>query len=77
MSQIQTQRLSQLETLMVGGPLPLAAQVAVGFAVVVTKWSRTYRTRKQLAHLSSHMLNDVGLSEQDAAREATLPFWRS
>lgn len=81
MSQIQTQRMLQLEILIASqisaGPLPLAAQVAVRFAVLVTQWSRTYRTRKQLAHLSGHMLKDVGLTEQDAAREATLPFWRS
>ena len=77
MTSIQTQRLSQLEILIAGGPLPLVAQIAVDFAVVVTKWSRNYRTRKQLAHLPDHVLSDVGLSESDAAREITLPFWRN
>lgn len=56
--------------------LPVLAQVAVAFAVMVTKWSTRQRTRRQLRHLSAGQLKDIGLSRQDAHYEGTLPFWR-
>lgn len=56
--------------------LPVLAQAAVAFAVLVTKWSTRQRTRKHLRHLSAEQLKDIGLSRQDAHYERTLPFWR-
>ncbi|UWQ48190.1 DUF1127 domain-containing protein [Leisingera caerulea] len=56
--------------------LPVLAQWAVLFAVLVTKWSLRHRTRCQLKHLSDAQLQDIGLSRADAHYEATLPFWR-
>jgi uncharacterized protein YjiS (DUF1127 family) len=56
--------------------LPVLAQAAVAFAVLVTKWSNRQRSRKQLRHLSAEQLKDIGLSRQDAHYQSTLPFWR-
>ncbi|WP_291733169.1 DUF1127 domain-containing protein [Leisingera sp. F5] len=56
--------------------LPVLAQWAVLFAVLVTKWSLRRRTRTHLKHLSAAQLKDIGVSRQDAHYEATLPFWR-
>ncbi|MGR3623131.1 DUF1127 domain-containing protein [Pseudophaeobacter sp.] len=56
--------------------LPVLAQAAVAFAVLVTKWSNRQRTRKHLRHLSAEQLKDIGLSRQDAHYQGTLPFWR-
>lgn len=56
--------------------MPVLAQWAVSFAVLVTKWSLRHRTRVHLNHLSDAQLKDVGLSREDAHYEATLPFWR-
>ncbi|MBY6065487.1 DUF1127 domain-containing protein [Leisingera aquaemixtae] len=56
--------------------LPVLAQWAVSFAVLVTKWSLRHRTRTHLKHLSDTQLKDIGLSREDAHYEATLPFWR-
>ena len=56
--------------------LPVLAQWAVLFAVLVTKWSLRRRTRSHLKHLSEAQLKDIGLSRADAHYEATLPFWR-
>lgn len=56
--------------------LPVLAQVAVTFAVLMTKWSVRQRSRKQLRHLTPEQLQDIGLSREDAHYEATLPFWR-
>lgn len=56
--------------------LPVLAQWAVSFAVLVTKWSMRHRTRTHLKHLSDAQLKDIGVSREDAHYEATLPFWR-
>jgi uncharacterized protein YjiS (DUF1127 family) len=34
------------------------------------------RDRRLLAHLDDHLLNDIGLSPDDARTEAAKPFWR-
>ena len=56
--------------------LPVLAQAAVAFAVLVTKWSTRQNTRKELRHLSAEQLKDIGISRQEAHYQGTLPFWR-
>jgi uncharacterized protein YjiS (DUF1127 family) len=56
--------------------LPVLAQWAVAFAVVMTKWAVRRRTRKHLLLLGEEHLKDVGLSRMEAHHQATLPFWR-
>lgn len=56
--------------------LPMVAQLAIGFAVLVTKWSLRKRSRNHLAELSDSQLQDIGLTRAQARYEATLPFWR-
>ncbi|WP_293573505.1 DUF1127 domain-containing protein [Phaeobacter sp.] len=56
--------------------LPVLAEVAVAFAVLVTKWSVRRRTRQTLASLTPDQLKDIGVSRQEAHYQATLPFWR-
>lgn len=56
--------------------LPVLAQAAVAFAVLVTKWSVRHKTRKELRHLSAEQLKDIGISRQEAHYQETLPFWR-
>jgi uncharacterized protein YjiS (DUF1127 family) len=34
------------------------------------------RDRRLLSRLDAHILRDIGLSENDAQREAAKPFWR-
>ncbi len=38
----------------------------------VEKW----RSRKQLEELSEHHLRDIGITREDALKEASKPFWR-
>lgn len=38
---------------------------------------RRNHTRKQLLGLDNHLLNDIGVSHEQAYREAQKPFWRS
>ena len=56
--------------------LPVLAQAAVAFAVLVTKWSMRNRTRYHLRHLTAEQLKDIGVSREDAHYQGTLPFWR-
>ncbi len=39
-------------------------------------WRARSRQRRQLAEMSPHMLNDIGLSRYDAMQEYEKPFWR-
>jgi len=66
----------QINTLAQAPFLPVAARVAVWFAVLATRWTVTRHTRKQLAKVDNHMLRDIGLNPTQARRESTLPFWR-
>lgn len=66
----------QLHTLSNAPVVPLAARLALWFAVAVTRWHVTRHTRQQLAKLDDHLLRDIGLSPEQAQRESTLPFWR-
>ncbi|WFU49223.1 DUF1127 domain-containing protein [Sinorhizobium terangae] len=35
------------------------------------------RSRLALDELDKHLLDDIGLTEEEARREASVPFWRS
>ena len=39
-------------------------------------WQRRAEERDRLATLDPRLLNDMGISEAAAAREAVIPFWR-
>ena len=39
-------------------------------------WIETARQRRHLAGLDDRMLQDIGLSHSDVARECSRPFWR-
>lgn len=56
--------------------LPVAAHVAVKFAVLVTKWATLRRTRQSLAQLDDWQLRDVGLTPDEATFESRRVFWR-
>jgi uncharacterized protein YjiS (DUF1127 family) len=40
-------------------------------------WHHRAHSRRQLALLDTTCLNDIGLSPDDARREARKPFWRA
>ncbi|RED11061.1 DUF1127 domain-containing protein [Pontivivens insulae] len=54
--------------------LPRSARPALSLAWF-TRCYLMARTRAQLAKLDDAQLEDLGLSAQDAAREAARPFW--
>lgn len=42
---------------------------------LVQCWWRNYRTRKQLKDLPDHLLNDIGLTTEQAHQESMRHFW--
>jgi|GEM_PF-1924388 len=42
---------------------------------VLSEWRRRHRTRKQLSQMNDYQLRDIGVSRDEASREANLPFW--
>lgn len=67
---------AQLRVLNSQQSLPTVAQVFVLFAVVVTKWDIRRRSRKSLRYVDDHTLFDIGVTRDDARKEAHKPFWR-
>ena len=57
-------------------PLPPLSNIALAVAVVLAKWAERRRTRMALADLDAHLLRDVGLTHDEAFREARRAFWR-
>ncbi len=39
------------------------------------RWAARARQRQDLAALDAHLLNDIGVTPGEAAREAAKPFW--
>lgn len=42
----------------------------------VTIWIQRSRQRKQLSRLDQHLLEDIGLTLEQAKQEVEKPFWR-
>ncbi|MDA0129694.1 DUF1127 domain-containing protein [Vibrio sp. MarTm2] len=42
---------------------------------LVQCWWRNYRTRKQLENLPEHLLDDLGLTNEQAHQESIRRFW--
>ena len=41
----------------------------------IVNWNSVARDRRRLLELDARMLEDIGLTREDAYREATRPFW--
>lgn len=70
---LQSAQISFLET---NPNLPAIARWSVAFAVMVTKWDKNIRTRRDLRKLSPDQLDDIGVDRLAAHYEASKPFWQ-
>lgn len=43
----------------------------------ISIWMQRSRQRKHLAQLDKHLLDDIGLTEEMAAKEIAKPFWNN
>jgi uncharacterized protein YjiS (DUF1127 family) len=64
-------------------PVRAGSIVAVGQAVLSSSasmimiWLNRHQGRRDLSELDDRLLADVGISREDAVREAGKPFWRT
>ena len=56
--------------------LPTSAQYLVYIAFWVSRWVERSQTRRQLRELGPDQLRDIGLTSEQARREAEKLFWR-
>lgn len=54
---------------------PVQGGVARVLTRVVSAWMHRRQARAQLGRLDAHILRDIGLSEDQARREAVKHFW--
>lgn len=43
---------------------------------LLRRWLMNLRTRRDLAHLPPHLLEDIGMDSKQARREASKRFWQ-
>jgi uncharacterized protein YjiS (DUF1127 family) len=58
------------------GPWSGFARVVREAAWLATHWLHRARSRRALLMLNDRELRDIGLSRDEAQREAVMPFWR-
>ena len=56
-------------------PASARARARPSFLQRLAEWSRVARERRRLMGLDEHILKDIGLTPEEAYREATRPFW--
>ena len=60
------------------GSIVAAGQAALSsLAGMTIIWLNRHRSRRDLSELDDRLLADVGISREDALREAGKPFWRT
>ena len=47
-----------------------------GFTRTIDRWSRRYRTRRDLLEMTDHILKDIGINRIDALQEGKKAFWK-
>jgi uncharacterized protein YjiS (DUF1127 family) len=61
------------------GRAPESWMVGVGrrrrWILTIALWIERHRSRRALAALDAHLLDDIGVSRADAQRESARPFW--
>ncbi|MEP3045934.1 MAG: DUF1127 domain-containing protein [Roseibium sp.] len=69
--------MSSIETMCASNPPKKAGAIAQVFRIVglVMQWSQTARSRRQLSSLTDAELKDIGVTRDQALREAVKPFW--
>lgn len=55
-------------------PAPVV-RLAVAIAYQLMSWDEAFRTRQKLKHLTTHELEDIGLTPHDVRKEIRKPFF--
>jgi uncharacterized protein YjiS (DUF1127 family) len=46
------------------------------YLLVMRHWHQNYRSRRHLKNLPPHLLDDIGIDEVSASKQAQKPFWK-
>lgn len=57
--------------------LPLVSQWAIQLANTIVTWNDRYITRRPLSTMPYTLLDDIGVTPEQAKLEANKPFWRA
>lgn len=57
--------------------LPVAKAMATSHGSLIGGWFARYKSRQALRALDDHLLDDIGLSREQAEQEAAKPFWKA
>ncbi|MGD1879508.1 MAG: DUF1127 domain-containing protein [Kiloniellaceae bacterium] len=52
------------------------ARAVLGLAEILVLWQKRLRDRDALQSMTAGQLMDIGITREDALREAEKPFWR-
>ena len=55
----------------------LGLQLLEQYSIQLVEYKHRYKSRRALLKLDDDMLNDIGISRQQAFEEGTKPFWKS
>ena len=58
---------------------PRVTSLIAGLASTIQRWvarSQQRRALREIAERNHHLLKDIGVSQEEAFREADKPFWR-
>lgn len=69
--------MSAIETICADAPPQKTGAIALMMTVVslVMQWTQVARSRKQLSELTDAELKDIGVTRDQALKEADKPFW--
>ncbi len=59
-----------------GLDMPAAAAVSKSLLRGLASWMARWNQRRSLDRLEIHLLDDIGITRADVAREVAKPFWR-
>lgn len=59
-----------------GRPTLAARRCLRRMGEILNRWMELRRSRRDLAELDARLLRDIGVSGDEARREAVMPFWK-
>lgn len=71
--------MSKVHVQTLNGPFlrPSRGNPVARLLATIATWQQRYELRRHLLEMDAHLLDDIGMSREQAEREAAKPFWRA